>query len=307
MERFSFEKAQEEAATMQKKVSSGEAKNYDEAEQIIEKEAGRKEMSEMRGLYRGIWADALMNGEELPVGGSMFDTELTTKLKLDFNFFDDQLERFTKENIDELYEQNKVGLIGWLESLGADIDPYLYYVCAQTQWKMQQLLKIDTEEPSEESSERVKRSMERQRVYAAETAPALSELRGKTECAERAALGQYLLQRIHIPSSYVSGITMHDGTDISEYPEDHSFLVLRDQNMPEKTFVFDIARPRSQHNVPRVLETDVPMTYDVLKDHSDLLIGATEALQKGRMWFGVGEPVSMKHHILTEDSIPGEV
>ena len=44
--------------------------------------------------------------------------------------------------------------------------------------------------------------------------------------------------------------------------------------------------------MPRVLETDVPFNYDLLKDKEELLVGATEVLQGGRLWFGVGEPVA---------------
>ena len=47
--------------------------------------------------------------------------------------------------------------------------------------------------------------------------------------------------------------------------------------------------------MPRILETDVPYNYDLLKDKEELLVGATEVLQGGRLWFGVGEPVAGQH------------
>lgn len=88
---------------------------------------------------------------------------------------------------------------------------------------------------------------------------------------------------------------MQDIKDTDEFPESHSFIVLKHPTKPESTLIFDIARPRSQHNVPRVLETDVPFTYELLQDKEELLVGATEVLQGERLWFGVGDPVAGQH------------
>lgn len=250
----------------------------------------------MRGIHRGIWAEHLDNNQELPVGGSLFSKELTIKLELDLAAFDEQLGGFTEENIRKVYEQNKEGVKQWLEKVGSDIDPYTYFLCYQVQQKIHKLLEIDPNAPVN--------SFERQKMYRGQKPPKLSELKGRTECAERAALGQYLLQRAGAESAYVSGITMRDIKDTDEFPEDHSFIVLKYPTKPESTLIFDIARPRSQHNVPRILATDVPFDYDLLKDKEDLLVGASEVLQGGRLWFGVGKPVAGQHETIEKTGKP---
>ena len=300
MERYSFEKAQEEAAQMHEKVASGEAETYEEAESLVEVEI--KEESKIRSIYRGIWADRLQDGEDLPVGGNtVFDAEkLTAKCKLDFKSFNEKLEDFTKEHVDNLYERNKEGLLEWLEEVGSDVDPYLYYVVAQVQWKMQKLLGVDKNDPLNTGTEGIQRNVDRVDTYADSKTPKLSELKGKTMCAERAALGQYLLQKIGIVSSYVSGITMRNAENVDEYPDNHSFIVLNGQSNNEETYIFDISRPRSQQNMPRLLKTDVPMNYELLQGKNDLLIGANEVLQGGRLYFGVGS-AAQEHNIVGKE------
>lgn len=242
---------------------------------------------EMQLIHRGVWASHLANGQELPLGGSIFSNELTTKLKLDFEAFDEQTTNFTETNVKDAYEKNRDKVVEWLDKVGSDVDPYTYFVCFQIQQKMEKLLEVDPEKPTN--------SFERQQIYAKDESPKLSELKGKSECGERAALGQYLLQKVGIDSTYMSGITMQDAKDDEEFPADHSFIVLKNPAKLESTLIFDIARPRSSSNVPRILETDVAMTLDLLRDKDDLLVGATEVLQGGRLWFGVGEPVAGRH------------
>ena len=247
----------------------------------------QKSIETMLSIHRGIWAERLNNGQELPISGSLFSKELTTKLELDLEAFNEQLGGFTEENIRKVYEQSKDSLREWLEKVGSDIDPYTYFICYQAQQKVHKLLEVGLNTPTS--------SFERQKMYWGEKPPKLSELKGKSECGERAALGQYLLQKFGAESAYVSGITMQDIKDTDEFPENHSFIVLKHPTKPESTLIFDIARPRSQHNVPRVLETDVPFTYELLQDKEELLVGATEVLQGERLWFGVGDPVAGQH------------
>ncbi|TAK95460.1 hypothetical protein EPO05_04130 [Patescibacteria group bacterium] len=247
----------------------------------------------IRLLHRGVWAGKLVNGQELPVGGSLFSDDLTIRLKLDFDSFEDQLGSFTAERIWDAYERNKKALIEWLHKAGSNIDPYVYYACYQAQMKMQQLLEFDPVVPTNSS--------ERKKVYDGEGIPKLSDFKGKSECAEQAALGKYLLQRIGVESAYVSGIGMQDANDSDEYPEEHSFLVMKNPKHKGGTLIFDIARPHSQKSVSRILDTDVPMTYKLLQNHEELLVGATDVLGKGgRLWFGVGEPVAGKHTTISE-------
>lgn len=256
----------------------------------------QKSVEAVRGIYRGIWAVRLVDGQELPLGGSLFSNELTTTLELDLAAFDEQLEGFTEENIRKAYEQSKEGVKDWLEKIGSDMDPYIFFICYGVQQKMHKLLEIDPNTPTN--------SFERQKMYQGQRPPKLSELKGKTECAERAAFGQYLLQRVGAESAYVSGITMQDVRDTDEFPEDHSFIILKHPTKPGSSLIFDIARPRSQNNVPRVLETDVPFNYDLLNGKEDLLVGATEVLQGGRLWFGVGKPVAGQHKTIEKPERP---
>ena len=248
----------------------------------------------IRPIHRGIWADRLDNAQELPLGGSLFSNELTLKLELDFSAFDEQFGSFTEENIKKAYEHSKDSIRDWLEKIGSDIDPYTYFVCWQVQQRMHKLLEVD------QNASAVKISIERKKMYGQQKPPKISELKGKTECGERAAMGQYLLQRIGVESAYVSGITMQDVKDIDEYPENHSFIVLKHPTKTDSTLIFDIARLRSQQ-VPRVLETDIPFTYELLKEKDELLVGATEVLQGGRLWFGVGEPVAGQHKTIEKN------
>lgn len=241
----------------------------------------------IRSLYRGIWAENLDNNQELPVGGSFLNDKLNINLELDFFNFESQLINFTERNVKERYEQGKDSLIDWLNRVGSHVDPYTYFVCYQVQRKMEALLEVDPDIPTS--------TLERRKLYKDRNTPKLSELKGKSECAERAALGKYLLQRIGLASTYASGITMQNAEDTNEYPEDHSFIVLKDPTTKDNSLIFDIARPKSQHNLPRILKTDVPFVYELLRNKKDLLVGATEVLQGGRFWFGVGDSVAEKH------------
>lgn len=247
---------------------------------------------ETKSLHRGVWAEHLKNNQELPVGGSMFSKELTIKVKLDFEHFADQLDKFTEENVRALYEQSKAAVSDWLSKVGSDVDPYLFYVAQQVMQKMQKLLEVDPQQPNQ--------GFARKQKYNELKTPLLSELKGKTMCAEQAALGQFLLQRAGFESAYVGGVAMQDAKDQEEWPEEHSFLVVKNPNKPEETFIFDIARPRSQQNIARVLKPAVPFNYDLLTGKSELLVQAKEVLQGGALWFGVGEPVCGEHDMIED-------
>lgn len=236
----------------------------------------------IRSIYRGVWAERLKNAQKLPVGGCVFGTELYIKIELDFATFDEQIEDFTEETIRELYEQSKDSVEDFMKNNGSDMDPYTYFLCYQVQNVVHKLLEVDPNAPTNWS--------ERDKMYGRKKLPKLSEFLGKTACGERAALGQYLLQRAGAESAYVSGITMDNAKDTEEYPGNHSFLVLKHPGKPDATLIFDIARPLSQQHVPHVLETDVPFTYELLKDKGDLLVGAKEVLKGDKLWFGVGFP-----------------
>ncbi len=256
-----------------------------------EHESASSEGKEWKSLFRGLWAGRLENGDLLPVGGSIFSDKLTKQLRLDFETFETELSNITPEKFRELFEARRDALMKWLEQVGPKekIDPYLFFACTLLQSKVDALLRVSGEEQD---------TLERRMKYGEEKAPALSELRGQTMCAERAALTQFLLQRVGIESAYVGGTTMRDAKDTDEDPEAHSYLVIPDHVDASTTYVFDVARPRSQNRLPRLLKTDVPMTGELLAGKNELYVRSKEVLQGGELWFGVGEPMNGEHEVI---------
>lgn len=277
----------------------GKTKESEAVHQTGSKEAIVRVDDDIQLIHRGVWAPHLSHGMKLPVGGSIFSDELTTFLELDLGYFDEKLQNFSLQEVNKTFEKNKLSLIDWLNKVGTNVDPYLYYVSNVVQRKMQDLLQVDSSDLQNRSEEGVRRSQMRRDAYLRKT-PLLSEIVGFSECAEQSVLGQYLMQKLEMPSVYMSGIAMADARDIDESPENHSFIILEKDEQNSETAVFDISRPRSFHNVPRLLNTDVAMSADLFKDENDLLVGATEVLQQGRGWYGVGPAASGKHKIVQE-------
>lgn len=247
-----------------------------------------KRRQELFPLHRGIWAETLKNNQNLPLGGSMFSDELTLKLQLDFNSFEDQLRSYTPENFRAVYEKQKESVETWMKTANISFDSYVFFVCHQIQQKVAILLEVDKAEEETRASERMQ-------MYIGKNTPRLSEMKGVAACAERAALAQYLLQKVGIDSVYMSGVTMRDIHDEDEYPEQHSFVIL--ENIPNEKgrLIFDIARSHSD-NIPRIMRPGSAMDYDMLKDQEEMLIGATDIIsQGGKLWFGVGEPIAGYH------------
>ena len=112
---------------------------------MINKSEGNPNSGEYKKLYRGIWADKLENGDELPVGGSIFSTELTSRLRLDFENFDNQLEGFTADSLAEHYHKGEEAIRSWIEKFKLDVDPALFYVCFSVQAKVDKLIKLHKE------------------------------------------------------------------------------------------------------------------------------------------------------------------
>ncbi|HMP67682.1 MAG TPA: hypothetical protein PKA60_02960 [Candidatus Paceibacterota bacterium] len=231
-------------------------------------------------LFRGVWAEKLYSGQELPVGGSVFSETLDTRLLLDFENFDDELGGFTEENINDFFENNRGKYEEYLASFDTDFDPYLHFACFQVQQKVAKLLQINE----------IKKTniIERMRMYNERT-PKLSEMIGKTMCTERAILAQYILQKIGIESVYVGGVSTFSAD--GEGMEDHSFLIIKGKATPEQSFVFDVARPHDDSGVPSIYKTAENFDYDLLKDkESNFLVEANEILTDQKVYFGVGDP-----------------
>jgi len=243
--------------------------------------ASHNEPKIFKKLYRGIWADYLEDGEDLPVGGSIFSDELTTKIVLDFNSFKGQLDSFrSPQKLSELFVQNKPALIDWLSKVGSKIDPYIFFIANHIQIKVQALLDVDVKNPPTDLKRRTRFQNDMAK---------LSDLKGMAMCAEQASLGQHILQNVlekGYSTSYVSGVEMQSK---SANPMNHSFIVIKSPT--SKTYIFDIARPISINHLPRILETDVPFTYDLFVNTDNRVVGATEVLKGGRLYFGVGNPM----------------
>ena len=144
--------------------------------------------------------------------------------------------------------------------------------------KTQKLLAFDPSVPTNPAM--------RMMCYSVSTPPKLSTLKGKALCAEYAALGQFLLQKVGVSSSYMSGVSMIDPNE--DDLENHSFLILSG----DEKLVFDIARPISEHNLPRLLWPVVPFTYDLLKEEKNLLVAAKDVLRSKKvLYYGVGNPM----------------
>jgi hypothetical protein len=232
--------------------------------------------SEEKQLYRGVWADKLEDNQQLPVGGSLFSDKLTHKLELDFHNFDPELQNFTDENIQLHWEKDRENVTNWLQSINAKIDPLTFYKMYQVKAKTEALLKVDPS-VTEEDPDRAKT------LYSG--GAKLSDLVGKSACAERAALGQYLLQKIGVETSYVSGATMNspDG----EGMVNHAFIVVPES---DSTFIFDIARPKTFNSqMPRIMATEKPYDYNLINGKDNLFVPANDVLDGKTLYFGVGD------------------
>lgn len=242
---------------------------------------------DLKPLFRGEWVDNLVEGQIVPVGGNLFTDNFTQYCVLDFGSFADKCKNFTSENIRSGYERDRAIWEKWAADLGKDVDPYLYYQCMAVQKVTNSLLQVSN--TNEESM------FERETQYKTLKQVPLSSFIGKSACAERALLGKYLMQKIGLECSYVSGITMNDANDEEEYPEEHSFIVTR---IGEASFVFDVARPLGQEQkTPSIFRMDVDLNYDLFKDKQNLMVEGTELLNGYRCWFGVGRVFAGKHNI----------
>lgn len=234
-------------------------------------------------LFRGVWADTLNDNDTLPVGGTLLNNEITKQLELDFKTLDVGLEQLNPEEIRAKFEQRKGDILKWLDDAKSDVDPFTFFVCVQIQQYIHRLLEIDAAHPTNPA--------EREAIYRQKTTPKLSELKGQSACAERAALAQYLFQKAGVKSAYMSGITTRDASRKMESPIDHSFLILENPKHPDRSYVYDVARPReTQHGLPRILETAVAITPKQLEGKTNLLIESKEVLHGGKLWYGIGTP-----------------
>lgn len=155
------------------------------------------------------------------------------KLRLDFSNFSMFADH---ARLTELYEGMRAGFDSWYaqmpETLRAAVSPLDFFILATAQNGMEARLGIGEDFDDE-------KLRARNAKYDVDT-PSLSEFRNNIAyCAERAALGQWLLQTAGIPSAYMSGVAFSD--ELCDGSE-HSWIVLFPDT--DHSLVFDIARPQ---------------------------------------------------------------
>lgn len=252
-----------------------------------ETQKAKENISEIKHLYMGEWADNLVEGQILKVGEKGAGKE-PMSLVLDFNSFEDRLKGFSQNTVQEHYSKNKERWDEFIKSKNADIDPYLAYQCYAVLHHIKMLLDVDNQEKDFENK--------RSEIYRKDTTPKLSEFNRLSMCTERAVLAQFLFQKIGVKSSYVSGAKYLEpemGT-FSSF-EAHSFIVLQEEGKKGSSLIFDPSDTVNGDKIPAILRTESEYSYDVLKDEEEICISATELFSKSRCGYGLANnsPIEM--------------
>lgn len=162
------------------------------------------------------------------------------------------------------------------ESLREHADAQLYFSLMAIQNGMEQRLGILADETRDIS-------MMRNAKYQNGT-PKLSDFRdGSAHCAERAALGHWMLTAMGIPNVYMSGVTFFE--DISD-GVDHSWIVLFPET--ERSMIFDIARPES-NRLPNLYKSDDIIAEAVFSGQDNAFIETKKLLKPTVRYFGISD------------------
>lgn len=230
-------------------------------------------------IFRGIWATDLKQNQELPVGGSIFSDELTTKLILDFDSFisKENLQK-SKEKIATNYQINKDIYQSWLVKRDVCVDAQVYNLTNLVQKKTLDLLAVDT----------LKKVNTFERSQKINSGAKLSDMKGCAMCAEIAFLGAYMLQEL-LPegytANYMSGVQkeLFLGDDVDF--EDHSFIVI---NTPKnEQYIFDIAKSNCYYKFPRMLVPEEQLWAEKFQNTQHGVIKAVDVLTKQKALYGV--------------------
>lgn len=218
---------------------------------------------------------------DLPVGGSVFSSKLTTKLHLDFSAFN----RFVEaETFNKIYSDRETIFSIWFTDLPQvlrdAIDPRVYFALIAVQNGMEERLSIAHDS-------HVPRKPERDMKYL-NALPKLSDFRdGSAFCAEQAALGQAMLQSLEIPSVYMSGVSFHDNLSDGA---DHSWIVLYPDT--EDSLIFDIARPE-QNRLPNIYKPEAPFSQYIFENKDNAFVETKKLLRNTVRYFGVSDHPNM--------------
>lgn len=239
----------------------------------------KSSIPEIKQLYEGQWADKLVDGQEIQVGRNLYGGR-DLNMILDFSSFEGKLSRFSKDTVQQHYENVKETWDNYIKSNNADIDPFLAYQCYVVLHHVNSLLDVANQEKGFENK--------RNEIVYRTTTPKLSDFTRVSMCVERAALTQYLFQKIEVNSSYVSGVKFFEpelGSD-SSY-EHHAFVVLNDPRKPGTTLIFDPSDTVNGDKIPAIVRTDKEYTYDLLRGKKNICISGTEVFSKSRSGYGI--------------------
>jgi len=232
--------------------------------------------TDIKPLYRGLWADKIKDGDEIHVGGSIFSDDLDVFLEVDTSWMSDKIKTFTRERIDEVYDStNREIFTDWLEKHGIKIDPKLFNDLLHVQMKMKALLAVNDEPVANKRKDH----------YLSNRRAKLSDFIGQSECGEQAVVGKLLLDRIGVESSLMNGVHVDNKND---YPIDHSFLIL-DDPQGEGSLIFDIARPKASiDGFPRILRTDKKLSHSTFEGKNNYVVPAKDIYNGTTIYYGVG-------------------
>lgn len=251
-------------------------------ESVVLQEDTDSTPSEAKPLHRGLWADVIKDGDQIPVGGSIFSDNLDIILNVDTDWLNGKIENFTKERVDEAFRgENGEKFKKWIEDSGTKIDAETLHALFQVLMKMRALLQVNDDTDA----------MKRTEIYISKAGTKLSEMVGQSMCAEQAIVGKLLLDRIGIKSVLMEGVHV-DAKD--QEPGDHAFLIL-DDSQGEGSLIFDIARPKASLNgYPRILRSNRKIDYSVFEGKNNYVIPATDVYNGQTLYYGVGNPSLMQ-------------
>lgn len=207
------------------------------------------------------------------MGGSVFTPELTTKLHLDFASFPAPA---NQETLASIFASRKDAFEIWYkqmpENLREHVDAQLYFSLIVIQNGMEQRLGILPDENRDIAALRNQK-------YENGT-PKLSDFRdGSAHCAERAALGHWMLTSMGIPSVYMSGVSFFE--DVSD-GVDHSWIVLFPGTA--QSMIFDIARPENGR-LPNLYKSDDMISEGVFSGQDNAFMEMKKLLKPTVRYF----------------------
>jgi hypothetical protein len=231
-------------------------------------------------IHRGRWIEGpLQEGQLVGVGGSIFSSDLTMKARLDLSSFEQEISGWP-EKVLAAVDGNRARLVASLEENKIEgLEADLLFIALNVQRKTDALLNVEPD---------TNINSERMRTYDQSPEVPLSELKGRSACAERALLAKHLLHRLGVNATYMSGVATHyDAEGRVEDLTNHSFLILQ---RGEQSLIFDVARPHSTR-WPRLVIMDHPLTLEIFMGTDNLLVAGRSPFSRSsrKELFGVGE------------------